>query len=73
MSGPCPCTYPLAPLDAEALIDLGFSPGNVACFDTDDEYNAFWAGTIELSGIDATGNFTDQSEIDALLAQADIM
>ncbi|KAM5539524.1 hypothetical protein V8D89_006796 [Ganoderma adspersum] len=48
-------------------------PGNVACFEDDAEYNAFWAGTIELSGIDATGNFTDPSETDALLAQAELM
>ena len=51
----------------------GRSPGNVACFDDDAEYNAFWAATIELSSIDATGNFTDPSETDALLAQADVM
>ncbi|KAM5539519.1 hypothetical protein V8D89_006791 [Ganoderma adspersum] len=48
-------------------------PGNVACFEDDAEYNAFWAGTIELSGVDATGNFTDPSETGALLAQADLM
>ncbi|PIL25656.1 hypothetical protein GSI_11406 [Ganoderma sinense ZZ0214-1] len=48
-------------------------PGNVACFEDDAEYNAFWEGTVELSGIDATGNFTDPSETDALLAQADVM
>ena len=53
--------------------EFGCSPGNVACFEDDAEYNAFWAGTIELTGIDATANFTDSSETDALLAQADLM
>ena len=48
-------------------------PGDVYCFDSVDEYDAFFNGTIELSGIQMTGNFTDQSDIDALLAQADIM
>ena len=38
-----------------------------------DEYNAFFNGTIELRGIEMSGNFTDQSDIDALLAQADTM
>ena len=49
------------------------SPGDVYCFDSVDEYNAFFNGTIEFSGIEMTGNFTDQSDIDALLAQADTM
>ncbi|KAM5541074.1 hypothetical protein V8D89_005385 [Ganoderma adspersum] len=48
-------------------------PGDVYCFDSVDEYDAFFNGTIELSGIQMTGNFTDQSDIDALLAQAETM
>ena len=43
------------------------------CFDRVDEYDAFFNGTIELTGIEMTGNFTNQSDIDALLAQADTM
>ena len=38
-----------------------------------DEYNTFFNGTIELRGIQMSGNFTDQSDIDALFAQADTM
>ena len=37
------------------------------------EYSSFWNGTIELTGIDMTGNFTDPEEIYALLAQAPVM
>ncbi|KAI1791415.1 TAP-like protein-domain-containing protein [Ganoderma leucocontextum] len=48
-------------------------PGDVYCFDSVAEYDAFFNGTIELRGIEMTGNFTDQSDIDALLAQADTM
>ncbi|KAM5537020.1 hypothetical protein V8D89_009349, partial [Ganoderma adspersum] len=48
-------------------------PGDVYCFGSVDEYDAFFNGTIEFSGIEMTGNFTDQSDIDALLAQADTM
>ena len=29
------------------------------CFDSLDEYLAFYNGTIEFTGIDETGNFTD--------------
>ncbi|KAJ8494817.1 hypothetical protein ONZ51_g2085 [Trametes cubensis] len=48
-------------------------PGDIHCFDDMDEYNSFWNGTIELTGIDMTGNFTDPEEIYALLAQAPVM
>ncbi|KAH9851187.1 TAP-like protein-domain-containing protein [Lenzites betulinus] len=48
-------------------------PGEIFCFDTVDEYNTFWNGTIELTGIEETGNFTDPVDIDALLAQAPVM
>ena len=49
------------------------SPGDVYCFNDVNEYNTFFNGTIELRGIEMTGNFTNQSDIDALLAQADTM
>ncbi|KAI1791399.1 TAP-like protein-domain-containing protein [Ganoderma leucocontextum] len=65
-------SYDIVSWDPRGIGSLSV-PGNVACFENDDEYNAFWEGTIQLSGIDATGNFTDQSEIDALLAQANLM
>ncbi|KAH9851186.1 alpha/beta-hydrolase [Lenzites betulinus] len=48
-------------------------PGEIYCFDSPDEYNTFWNGTIELNGIEETGNFTDPAEIQTLLAQAPTM
>ncbi|RPD55343.1 alpha/beta-hydrolase [Lentinus tigrinus ALCF2SS1-6] len=48
-------------------------PGEVFCFDDFAEYTAFFNGTIELTGIEETGNFTDPADINALLAQAPIM
>ncbi|KAI0651010.1 alpha/beta-hydrolase [Trametes meyenii] len=48
-------------------------PGDTFCFDTVAEYDAFWNGTIELTGINMVGNFTHQADIDALLSQASLM
>ncbi len=48
-------------------------PGDIFCFNSVEEYNAFFNGTIELTGIEETGNFTDPAEIQALLSQASIM
>ncbi|KAI8974213.1 TAP-like protein-domain-containing protein [Trametes punicea] len=48
-------------------------PGDIYCFDSSEEYNTFWNGTIELTGIEMTGNFTDPDDINALLSQAPIM
>ncbi|KAI0350508.1 alpha/beta-hydrolase [Trametes cingulata] len=48
-------------------------PGDIFCFDSVPEFDAFWNGTIELSGIEMTGNFTDPDDIQALLSQANIM
>ena len=49
------------------------SPGEIFCFDSLEEYNMFFNGTIELTGIEETGNFTDPADVSALLAQASIM
>ncbi|RPD63528.1 hypothetical protein L227DRAFT_651139 [Lentinus tigrinus ALCF2SS1-6] len=49
------------------------TPGEIYCFDSAEEHDAFFKGTIELTGIDETGNFTDPSQISALLAQAPTM
>lgn len=49
------------------------SPGEIFCFNSVEEYNAFFNGTIEQTGILETGNFTDPAEIQALLSQAPIM
>ncbi|KAJ8494816.1 hypothetical protein ONZ51_g2084 [Trametes cubensis] len=48
-------------------------PGDIQCFNSDEEYNTFWNGTIELTGIEMTGNFTNPEDIEALLSQAPIM
>ncbi|KAI0806610.1 alpha/beta-hydrolase [Fomes fomentarius] len=48
-------------------------PGSVFCFDSVREYNEFFNGTIELTGIEETGNFTDPADTKALLSQAPIM
>ena len=55
------------------LSSLMHSPGEVFCFDSLDEYTAFFDGTIEFTGIEETGNFTDPADISALLAQAPTM
>ena len=49
------------------------SPGEIFCFDSLEEYNMFFNGTIELTSIEETGNFTDSTDVSALLAQASIM
>lgn len=49
------------------------SPGDIVCFDNVTDYNTFWNGTIELDGIEYTGNFTDPADTKALLAQATVM
>ncbi|RPD70207.1 alpha/beta-hydrolase [Lentinus tigrinus ALCF2SS1-7] len=48
-------------------------PGDVFCFDSLEDIQAFFNGTIELQGIEMTGNFTDAADIQALLAQAGTM
>ena len=52
---------------------LHCSPGEIFCFDSLAEYNTFFEGTIELTGIEETGNFIDPADIDALFAQAPII
>ena len=39
----------------------------------DDEYASFWNGTIEETGINEIGNFTNQTDIQALYSQAPIL
>ena len=49
------------------------SPGEVYCFHSAAERAAFFNGTIELTGILETGNFTDPDDVSTFLAQAPIM
>ncbi|KAI0769262.1 alpha/beta-hydrolase [Trametes elegans] len=48
-------------------------PGDIDCFGSVEESNAFWNNTIYLKGINMIGNFTDPEDIQTLLSQAPIM
>ncbi|KAI0689850.1 alpha/beta-hydrolase [Cerioporus squamosus] len=48
-------------------------PGEIFCFDSLAEYTSFFNGTIELTGIEETGNFTDSADVQTLLAQGPTM
>ncbi|RPD53038.1 alpha/beta-hydrolase [Lentinus tigrinus ALCF2SS1-6] len=47
-------------------------PGGVFCL-SDGEFFSFWNGTIEATGINWLGNFTNQTDLDNLNAQAPII
>lgn len=47
-------------------------PGNVYCI-ADNEYTSFWNGTAEATGINQIGDFTNQTDIQALYSQAPIL
>ncbi|EJF61449.1 hypothetical protein DICSQDRAFT_60485 [Dichomitus squalens LYAD-421 SS1] len=49
------------------------TPGEIHCFSSPEEYNSFFNGTLELTGIDYTGAFTDPHDIEHLLARAPLM
>ena len=51
-------------------LTLPISPGEIFCFDSNEEFDALFNGTIELTGIEMTGNFTDPSDISALFSQS---
>ena len=46
------------------------SPGDTRCFANAEEYDAFFNGTIEITGIEYTGNFDDPADVQRLLSQA---
>ncbi|KAI0743110.1 Alpha/Beta hydrolase protein [Daedaleopsis nitida] len=48
-------------------------PGEVHCFGSLEEYNTFFNRTIEPTGIEMYGNFTDETDLYNLYAQADTM
>ena len=73
VSGPLPCTCPI-PLPASESRLLWFCrPGEIFCFNSTEEHDAFFNGTIELTGIEYTGNFTNAADVEALYSQASIM
>ncbi|KAM5541070.1 hypothetical protein V8D89_005381 [Ganoderma adspersum] len=47
-------------------------PGEIFCFNSTEEHDAFFNGTIELTGIEYTGNFSDAAEVETLYSQASI-
>ncbi|KAI0689861.1 alpha/beta-hydrolase [Cerioporus squamosus] len=49
------------------------TPGEIFCFDSLAEFTSFYNGTIELTGIEETGNFTDPTDVQTLLAQGPTM
>ena len=57
-------------LDHLRLNGLHSSPGDTQCFESAEEYNAFFNGTIEMNGITYTGNFTNSTDVQNLLSQA---
>ena len=46
------------------------SPGSVLCGYTFEEYLSFFNGTVQLSGINMIGNFTDPEDVSTLLSEA---
>ncbi|KAI0723376.1 alpha/beta-hydrolase [Earliella scabrosa] len=46
------------------------TPGDTRCFANAEEYDAFFNGTIEITGIEYTGNFDDPADVQRLLSQA---
>ena len=58
--------------EAVGLVPVTPSEGQ-AEVESVEEYNAFFNGTIELAGIEETGNFTDPSDVAALMSQASLM
>ena len=66
---PCTPLY-LGPPPFSNYCTRTHSPGDIFCFDTAEEQSAFFAGTLEDSGIEYTGNFTDPADVRALLVQA---
>ena len=48
-------------------------PGEIFCFDSAEAHDAFFNGTVELTGIQYTGDFADPADVRALLAQAPVM
>ncbi|KAI0744279.1 alpha/beta-hydrolase [Daedaleopsis nitida] len=47
-------------------------PGNVFCL-SDEEYNEFWGDTVEATGINWLGDFTNQTDLQALYDQASVL
>ena len=51
---------------------LAHSPGEFKCFDSLEEYTTLFNGTLQLTGIEMSGNFTDPDDLQAMFAQAQV-
>ena len=60
------------PLHPSLLTHLS-SPGLINCFDSLDEYNRFWNGTLVYPRIDIKYGFSDPSDLEYFNSQVDIM
>ncbi|KAL1674267.1 TAP-like protein-domain-containing protein [Schizophyllum commune] len=49
------------------------TPGAISCFSSADEYNDFFNGTLEASGIEIHGNITDDDQVEQFYAHVDEM
>ncbi|KAL1759042.1 Alpha/Beta hydrolase protein [Schizophyllum commune] len=49
------------------------TPGPPTCFDSDDDWEALFNGTLEVTGIEIRGNLTDGDQIDELYSHVDEM
>ncbi|KAJ8489504.1 hypothetical protein ONZ51_g2891 [Trametes cubensis] len=63
--------YDIVSWDARGIGPYTF-PGDVFCL-SDEEYDSFWNGSIEVTGTRWLGNFTNQTDIDSFYAQAPII
>ncbi|KAH9915959.1 alpha/beta-hydrolase [Epithele typhae] len=64
--------YDIVSLDTRGTGNLTI-PGDVFCFNSPEDQDAFFAGTIQDTGIAYTGRFEDPEDVAALLAQAPLM
>ncbi|EJF61455.1 alpha/beta-hydrolase [Dichomitus squalens LYAD-421 SS1] len=48
-------------------------PGEIFCFGSAEEHDAFFNGTIELTGVEYTGSFTDPADVHALFSQTKVL
>ncbi|KAI8992877.1 alpha/beta-hydrolase [Trametes punicea] len=63
--------YDIVSWDARGIGPYTF-PGDVFCL-ADEEYDSFWNGSIEVTGVNWLGNFTIQTDLDDFYKQAPVI
>ncbi|KAI0355780.1 alpha/beta-hydrolase [Trametes cingulata] len=63
--------YDIVSWDARGIGPYTY-PGDVFCL-SDEEYDSFWNGSIEVTGVNWLGNFTNQTDLDNFYAQAPVI